>query len=135
MNSCEHDTYYTPESYIRGIVGINIPDAVVDRILLDREISKDTPISEMSIKEKELLKADVYMACADLPSTSMTIEDADGNWRHKESGGLISPSDKNRWISIANRIYAKYGEATTNSTGLKIRSFGMRVWRKVNGYK
>lgn len=133
MNTCSQNTISTSADYIRGIVGINLPDNVVERILLDRGISNDTPVADLSAKEKDLLKADAYMACADLPSTRTTIEDADGNWRHKESGGLISSSDKSRWISIANKIYSKYGEQTIGSTGLRIKSFGMRVWRKVNG--
>lgn len=122
----------TVEQYVRGIVNVDLSEDVIANILLDRNVQPGELASELDTKTKMLLKADVYMACASMPSVKVSVEDSDGNWKHKEGGGQISDADKKRWASIANNIYAQYGEIRYASSGPRIHARGMRIWR--NGY-
>ena len=84
-----------------------------------------TPAMALTKKTLELCKADLYIYCASLPSSSATIEDADAGWRHREGGVQKGVSDNGRLIQMANEIYSKYGEVTTKST-IKMKPFGMK---------
>lgn len=133
MDGDSQNTERTVEQYIRGIVNMDIGDELVANILFDRGLALDVPVSELDAKTKMLLKADVYMACANTPSVRTSVEDADGNWRHKESGGQITDADKKRWAAMANAIYAQYGENHYAPIGPRIHARGMRIWRKGYG--
>lgn len=124
------NTERTAEQYVRGVVNMELGDEIIANILLDRHVSPDSLALDLSLRTKMLLKADVYMACSAMPSVAVSVDDADGNWRHKEGGGQISETDKRRWSAIANNIYAQYGEIRYASSGPRVRARGMRIWRK-----
>lgn len=132
----DDDSLYTEktvEQYVRGIVKMDIGDEVISNILFDRDLHPDELASDLDRRTRMLLKADVYMACANMPSVSTSIEDADGNWKHKESGGQITNADKERWASMAQAIYSQYGENHFAKGGPRIHARGMRIWRNGNG--
>ena len=106
----------TIEAYLRGKVGYEIPDNAIETILIDRGIAPGTPVSELARRDRELCTADLYMWCASTPSTRSNTEDADGDWRHVEGGWQTSAYDKRQLRAMANDIYAKWEESTTNST-------------------
>lgn len=133
MDSDSQYTERTVEQYVRGVVKMDIGDEVVANILFDRDLQPDSLISDLDKRTRMLLKADVYMACANMPSVSVSIEDADGNWKHKESGGQITNADKERWASMAQAIYSQYGENQIAKGGPRIHARGMRIWRTGNG--
>lgn len=78
------NTERTAEQYVRGVVNMELGDEIIANILLDRHVSPDYPVSDLDLRTKMLLKADVYMACSAMPSVAVSVDDADGNWRHKE---------------------------------------------------
>lgn len=127
------NTERTAEQYVRGIVNMDLSDEVIANILSDRQIQPDSLVSNLDLKTKMLLKADVYMACSNMPSVKVSVEDADGNWKHKEGGGQISETDKIRWTAIANSIYAQYGEIRYTQLGPRVHARGMKIWRKGYG--
>jgi len=127
------NTERTVEQYVRGIVNMDLSDEVIANILSDRQIQPDSLVSNLDLKTKMLLKADVYMACSNMPSVKVSVEDADGNWKHKEGGGQISETDKRRWTAIANSIYAQYGEIRYAQLGPRVHARGMKIWRKGYG--
>lgn len=133
MDGDSLNTERTVEQYIRGVVNMDIGDEVVANILFERGVTADIPVSELDKRTRMLLKADVYAACANMPSVRVSVEDADGNWRHKESGGQITDTDKKRWAAMANAIYAQYGEKHYAPGGPRIHARGMRTWRKRYG--
>lgn len=133
MDGDSQYTERTIEQYIHGIVNIELDEEVVANILFDRQVSPDDLASELSKKTKLLLKADVLMACANMPSVKVSVEDADGNWKHKESGGQITEADKRRWASTAQNIYALYGENHYAKGGPRIHARGMKYWRRKDG--
>ncbi len=133
MEGSPIDTERTIERYVRGIVNMDIGDESIANILLDRGLNPGDPASVLDPRTKALLKADVYMACANMPSVRVSVEDADGNWRHKESGGQITDENKRFWKEQALSIYRMYGEYHSASAGPRIHARGMRIWREGYG--
>lgn len=133
MDGDSQYTEMTVGQYVRGVVGIDIGDDVVARILFDYELQPDELASELDKRTRMLLKAEAYKACSEMPSVRTSIEDADGNWKHKESGGQITEADKERWASIAKSIFSRYRENPYMSAGPRIHARGMRIWRTGNG--
>lgn len=126
MAISQHTTATLPvEVFLRGCVGYSVTDEALMSIFVKRGVEPGTPATSLPVKTLELCKADLYVYCATLPSTTSTVEDADAGWRHKEGGTQKSVSDTARLIQMANVIYEKYGEATYKST-IKMKPFGMK---------
>lgn len=119
----------TAGDYVCGITCVSLTDDMIANILYKRNIDPCSLIYSLSRKILDLLAADVYIASSMMPSVKTSTEDTDGNWKHKEGGGQITEEDKRRWVSIANRIYSQYGEATYGN-GPRVHARGMRIWRK-----
>lgn len=68
------ETQRTVEEYLRGCVGFDIEDNAIATILEDRGIAPGTPSKELTRKQKELCKADLYMWCASTPSIKGSVE-------------------------------------------------------------
>lgn len=119
----------TVEEYLRGCVGFDVSDNALTTILIDRDVEPGTDVSMLDKRTKDLCKADLYMWCASTPSVTGSVEDADGEWKHKEGGKQSSAYDKRNLRQMANDIYAKYGENTVQSV-MKLSCRGMRVWRR-----
>ena len=123
----------TAEDYIRGIPGPELTDGTISNILFKRNVAPNDPVIGLEKRTIELLEADTYIAFSLSPSVKTSIEDADGNWKHKEGGGQITNEDKRWWRQKANEIYLRYGE-TTYSRGPRVHARGMKIWRKGNEY-
>ena len=121
----------TVEDYLRGCVGFEVSDNAITTILTDREVEPGTDVALLDKRTKDLCKADLYMWCASTPSTTGSVEDADGEWKHKEGGTQSSAYDKRNLRQMANDIYKRYGENVAQS-GIRMNCLGMRVWRIKN---
>lgn len=119
----------TVEDYLRGCVGFDVADNALSTILIDREVEPGTDVCLLDKRTKDLCKADLYMWCASTPSTTGSVEDADGEWKHKEGGTQSSAYDKRNLRKMANDIYKRYGENVTQSS-IRMNCLGMRVWRR-----
>ena len=128
----ENSDAMTVEEYLRGCVGFEVADNAISAILIDREVVAGSDVTTLDKRTKDLCKADLYMWCASTPSTMGSVEDADGEWKHKEGGTQSSAYDKRNLRQMANDIYKRYGENVIRSS-IKMNCMGMRVWRKVNG--
>jgi len=107
------------EDYLRGCVGFSVEDNAIDTILLDRDVAPDTMVETLSKKTKDLCRADLYMWCASTPSVKGAVYDADGGWKHQESGWESSAYDKRTLREMANTIYAQYQEPIV-SVGINV---------------
>lgn len=107
----------TIEDYLSAKTsGYMLSDDVISAILADREIDEGTLVADMERKDVDLALADAYMQCVlTAMSSSGTVEDADGNWSHKEGGYEISSSDRSRLVAMAKALYAKWGVCWTYS--------------------
>lgn len=116
----------TLEEYLRGKVCYEIPDNALRSILANRNIAPNSLLDELSIRDRELSTADLYMWCVGTPSVTGTIKDADGGWSHQEGGVHTSSADKKHFRKMANAIYRKYGEEVQSSIRMVAR--GMKIW-------
>jgi len=129
MTACSSEL--TIEQYLRGRVAYDIPDETLRSILLDREISEGTIVSDLSDdkderkKLRDLCLADVYMYCANLPSTRNNSSEADGQWKSEQGGYQRSAYDSRQLRAMANDIYDKYGEKVQGQK-IKMVSIGIR---------
>ena len=117
------------EEYLRGCVGFEVSDNAITTILIDRGINPGTDVSNLDKRTKDLCKADLYMWCASTPSTIGSVEDADGEWKHKEGGTQSSAYDKRNLRQMAYDIYKRYGENVIQSS-IQMNCKGMRVWQR-----
>ena len=105
----------TVEQYIKGLVGVSVPDEAASVILRRRNIVSGASTDSLTLEQQELIRADVYSYCLTIPSTASQVEDADGGWKHKEGGAILSEGDKKRFERIATAIYRRYGEEILSS--------------------
>jgi hypothetical protein len=96
--------------WMRGLLGFRIPDESIASVLAKRNVDGSAPLSAIEQREAELLRADLFVWCCLAPSTGQVVEDADGNWRHREGGYSLAPRDKDGYLAMANSVYKKYGE-------------------------
>ena len=107
----------TIEKYLKGKVGINIPDDALLTIFADRGLNIGDIVSGVERRTLDLATADLYMYCASTPSIKGATEDSHGGWKHKDGGWESSAFDKRYLRQMANDIYTKYGETAVVRTG------------------
>lgn len=108
------------KDWLRGKLGITIPNETLDTILWDNKICCDIEMISVDAKCADLCLADLYWWASSLPSTKNKVEDSDGQWKHIDGGQIISESDKSWFKSEANRLYAKWGLPTKNVATVKL---------------
>ena len=127
MTSGSENNVRTAEDYIFGCVNFAIPQEAVDYILGEREISAETSYENLEKKDKELLKADLYVWICMGPSKVNSTSDSDNGWSHSEGGYALSDEDKDRMLAYAKAIYEKYDEEFDDgSVSVAISSFGIQ---------
>lgn len=111
--------YVAIEDYLKGLVGFDVTESALNSIRIFREIEKNSDVSKLSMKEKELLYADLLMWAASSPTSYTGSKDSDGGWTHTEAGKTISVTDKKRFENTAKSIYKKYQDKKYTS-GIKL---------------
>lgn len=100
--------YISIEDYLKGLVGFDVTESVLNSIRIYREIKKGTDVAELSNKEKDLLYADLLMWASTSPTSYTGTKEADGGWSKTEANKTISVTDKKRFENLAMSIYKKY---------------------------
>lgn len=95
------------ESFLKNSVGYPIADAQIYAVMSKRNIPFGVDSNSVSLKQKELAQADLYMLIFTTASEGSTKEQM-GNWSSQK--GSRSLTGKNELIKLARAIYAKYGE-------------------------
>ena len=126
----ENETY-TIERYLQGCVGIGITDEMVEAALHRAGVKAGSSVDGLTEREKDLSEAWLLYACMTLPSVKGSVEDADGNWKHKEGQTEIYVTDKNAMRQRMNALFAKWGMAKQGGTKVEVRTSGIqRIWRR-----
>ena len=124
----------TIEQYLSGKVrNIPVPDNAISTIILDAGITsvenpdKDTDISKLSLRERELCLAWLYVWIAGSPTQSGGWSEEDADWKQTENGERMSANVLKQYLAMANEIFAKYdlpavGEQTWGFVGRGIRN-------------
>ena len=111
--------YVTIEEYLKGLVGFDVSESALNSIRIFRNIEKHSDVDELTVKDKELLYADLLMWAASSPTSYTGSRDSDGGWMHTEAGKTISVTDKKRFENSAKSIYKKYQDKKYSS-GIKL---------------
>lgn len=103
--------FYMPiESFLKNSVGYPVTDAQIYAVMVKRNIPFGADSNEVSLRQKELAQADLYMLIFTTASEGSTKEQM-GNWSSQK--GSRSLTGKNELMRLARAIYAKYGENPT----------------------
>ena len=103
----------------------------IEAILAERAILPDTPFSELTQRDRDLLLAEGLLSQILLCGTGQTVKDTDGNYSHSEGGWQITKADKMAWENLYSKLRSKWGEdVLVSSHGITIKSQGMRLWRR-----
>lgn len=127
MPSGAENNVRTAEDYVFSCVNFAVPQEGVDYVLDERKINAEKPYEELEKKDKELLKADLYVWICMGPSKINSTSDSDNGWSHSEGGYTLSDDDKDRMLKYAKAIYEKYDEEFDydDSVSVAIESFGI----------
>jgi len=105
----------TIEQYLSGKVrNINVPDTAISTIIMDAGITsvedanKDTDISKLTLRERELCLAWLYVWIAGSPTQSGGWTEKDADWESSENGERMSASVLKQYLAMANDIFDKY---------------------------
>jgi len=96
----------TIEQYLDGnAISTIIMDAGITSV---ENPDKDTDISKLSLKERELCLAWLYMWIAGSPTQSGGWTEEDADWKQTENGERMSASVLKQYLAMANEIFDKY---------------------------
>lgn len=105
----------TIEQYLSGKVrNINVPDNAISTIIMDAGITsvespnKDTDISLLSIRERELCLAWLYVWIAGSPTQSGGWSEESADWKSQTEGERMSANVLKQYLAMANEIFDKY---------------------------
>jgi len=119
---------YTIEDYLFDCVNFGIPRGAVVSKCVDRGIEPFTAYASVEQRERDLLKADLYIWICMGPSKVNSTSDSDNGWSHSEGGYTLTDEDKDRMLSYAKSVYEKYDEEFEydDSVEVAIGSFGIK---------
>ena len=110
---------YTIETWLRGMVDFDVPDATIMAILFNNEVASGTAVSSTSEKERDLCLADLLMWLSSSSTSSTGEYISDGGWSHQKSNKQIV--DRAGLIKRAQDLYAKWNsDKAKTAVGSKI---------------
>lgn len=119
---------YTVENYILSKVKFEVPIDAIVPILFDRNIDKDTPISECDTNTLRLIYADLLKWMVLGPSKYNNTSDTDNGWTHSSGGYQLTKDDIAELKKEANSIYKDLEPTSVfgKKSSFKINSFGIK---------
>lgn len=97
---------YTIETWLRGKVDFDVPDAAIMAILFDNNITAGTPADKTSEEERDLCLADLLMWLSGSSTASSGEHISDGGWSLQKSNKQVV--DRAGLIKRAQNLYAKW---------------------------
>lgn len=105
----------TIQQYLSGKVrNINVPDNAIATIIMDADITsvehadKDTDVTMLSLRERELCLAWLYVWIAGSPTQSGGYTEQDADWQSRSDAERMSASVLKQYLAMANEIFKKY---------------------------
>lgn len=97
---------YSIETWLRGMVDFDVPDATIMAILFNNGVTSGTPVASASEMERDLCLADLYMWLSSSSTASSGEYISDGGWSHQKSNKQVV--DRAGLIKRAQELYAKW---------------------------
>ena len=104
---------YTIETWLRGMVDFDIPDATIMAILFNNDVTAGASASKVSEKERDLCLADLLMWLSSSSTASSGEYISDGGWSHQKSNKQVV--DRAGLIRRAQELYAKWDSDKANT--------------------
>lgn len=108
----------TIEQYLAGKVDFNLGDTTLAAILYDRGIPEGAPLEAVTMRQKDLALADLYVYVAGSSTSSSGEYESDGGWQRQRSAK--NAYNRNGLLAHAKRLYDKWNEAFEGVTA-KVR--------------
>ena len=110
---------YTIETWLRGMVDFDVPDATIMAILFNNEVETVTSVAKTSEKERDLCLADLLMWLSSSSTASSGEYISDGGWSHQKSNKQVV--DRAGLVNRAKELYAKWNsDKAKTAVGSKI---------------
>ena len=106
-------TVYSIETWLRGKVDYEIPDATLMAILFDNEIAQGTDVSHTTEMQRDLCLADLLMWLSSSSATTSGERISDGGWSHQKASKQVV--DRAGLIKKAQDLYAKWNSDKTKT--------------------
>lgn len=127
----------TIRKYLNGKVrNIVVPDDAIATFIVDagcdNSVSPDTPVSNITTRERDLCLAWLYVWVSGSPTQTGSNIEEDADWKHTEGGERMSANVLKQYLAMANDIFEKYkvplvGEENWGFVGRGIRNPRKRV--------
>ena len=110
MATCANECgILTIDTYLQGkIRNIEIPENTILSICADVGIDPEAPVSELTLMQKELALAWLYVWVAGSPTQWSGARDKHPNWEHEDGAERMSANVLNNYLKMANAIFEKY---------------------------
>ena len=110
---------YTIETWLRGMVDYDIPDATIIAILFNNGVSQGTPMVDVEERERDLCLADLLMWLSSSSTSNQGESISDNGWSHHKSAKQVT--DRAGLRHRAQELYMKWNsEKAKLASGLKI---------------
>ena len=116
----------TVETYLKGkIRNIEIPEDALLSICTDAGVDPDMLVRDLTLRERELALAWLYVWIAGSPMQFSGGRDKHPNWEHEDGSERMSALVLNNYLKMANAIFSKYDLPTVgeNEYGFVGRGF------------
>ena len=125
----------TVEDYLFGCVNFAVPEDAVQHVADERNFPLDMNANDLEVKDRLLMKADLYKWIILGPGKVNDVKDTDNGWSHAGGGYTLSADDKKLLMGEANEIYEKYEPGSVfGKKRIRMRSAGiMPAYRDTDG--
>lgn len=104
---------YTIETWLRGMVDFDVPDATIMAILFNNKVTEGIAVSKTTEKDRDLCLADLLMWLSSSSTSSSGEYISDNGWSHQKSNKQIV--DRAGLIRRAQELYAKWDSDKANT--------------------
>lgn len=112
-------TAYTIETWLRGMVDYDVPDATLMAILFNNEVKQGTYVEQTTEKQRDLCLADLLVWLSSSSTSSSGEYISDNGWSHQKSAKQVV--NRAGLIKRAQDLYAKWNsEKAQAAVGARI---------------
>ena len=97
---------FTIETWLKGMVDYDIPEATLKAILFNNRVEEGTRAADISEKQRDLCLADLLMWLASSSSATSGEYVSDGGWQHQKSNKNVV--DRSGLRARAGQLYKKW---------------------------
>lgn len=110
---------YTIETWLRGMVDYDVPDATILAILFNNGVPQGTQMLDVEERERDLCLADLLMWLSSSSTSNQGESISDNGWSHQKSAKQVT--DRVGLRHRAQELYKKWdSEKAKLTSGMKI---------------